>query len=867
MAPLSWLFLATVIVGIGTLVRRHEYLPSHGYFTDEQAPAHESSNGIRRYPINSNEATGTGSERPVLLQGWDHRPDHWGLQELMLRVGHYPQYVKDLTVQPVTHARNINKEQCILPGTSVANYLSDHDILFFTNSKENGPFMKDLYSDYQTPSPVQHINGFEVFSAVGRLKSHPFHKHGESWLGQVEGRRMWWFLPPSAPKPERANACLYMTGEVPLPPGAVSCVQNPGEVVWFPKDWYHATCALDEWTVGIGAQNGRIIRQTFKALDADRTFTREEIRVTLKECLSVTTTIPKTTTTITPTTKSKVADSTTAKKDDKWKWFGGDLNSYYNSLEKDHNRDPTNPAKYAVHRWLGPSRSTEEQYKLLDTAVARHHDSSPLANLRVLDGGCGLGSGLMWMETHHPHWTLTGYTVSDEQYNFITNKLPEHQFRVHLKSYDDLDDGMEYDFIYSIEALIHSPDIKKTMEVWSNHLAPGGIIAVIDDYLSRGVDKNEEGIQDFAKSWLANSLVTVAELGTIGREFGLEVIENRDLDAEYRIIELNYRNKNTDIHPFGGRTHQAWMGSKWRQRLTFEGKVTYNLVLLQKPGRPPMTTTIITESKMADAAMTKKDLTECLVVPLKSNMEQGAEFSLITPQLMSGRGGNACISSWYCCNKGFEWYDNLAAHRTDTTDSLKLDRGLFGHYIDSFAKHLNEHYQNYPASAATGRFLDIGGTGSTASGMTKVTSQFQNFAGPLEYWKIDSDPAADSLQRTLYCDIDDCPQAETCGFDVTFSHSVLERAQRPWESFDTIARITKKGGLTMHLVPFSYQYHATPDDNYRFSHKALTTLLEDRGFDVLEVGYDICTKPETMLRRVDEHYDTIWLTYVIGRKR
>ena len=71
----------------------------------------------------------------------------------------------------------------------------------------------------------------------------------------------------------------------------------------------------------------------------------------------------------------------------------------------------------------------------------------------------------------------------------------------------------------------------------------------------------------------------------------------------------------------------------------------------------------------------------------------------------------------------------------------------------------------------------------------------------------------------------------------------------------------------MHLVPWSYQYHATPDDNYRFSHKALTTLLEDRGFEVLDVGYDICTQPEHMLKnRKDEHFEKIWLTYVVGRK-
>ena len=51
----------------------------------------------------------------------------------------------------------------------------------------------------------------------------------------------------------------------------------------------------------------------------------------------------------------------------------------------------------------------------------------------------------------------------------------------------------------------------------------------------------------------------------------------------------------------------------------------------------------------------------------------------------------------------------------------------------------------------------------------------------------------------------DCSKAADCEFDVTFSHTVIEHSARPWDVFDTIARITKKGGLTLHVVPFSYQ--------------------------------------------------------------
>jgi len=193
---------------------------------------------------------------------------------------------------------------------------------------------------------------------------------------------------------------------------------------------------------------------------------------------------------------------------------------------------------------------------------------------------------------------------------------------------------------------------------------------------------------------------------------------------------------------------------------------------------------------------------------------------------------------------------------------LKLDSNLFGFYLESFATHLTKFY----SKVQEGTFLDIGGTGSVASGMTQVQEKFKHFAGPLQYKLLDSDPAARSIPNAIVCNIEHCPQVTDCSYDVTFSHTVLEHSLRPWLAFDTIARITKKGGLSLHLVPFSYQYHATPMDAYRFSHEALTTLFEDRGFSILDIGYDICTKPHKMRHAVDEHYETIWLTYVVAQK-
>lgn len=532
---------------------------------------------------------------------------------------------------------------------------------------------------------------------------------------------------------------------------------------------------------------------------------------------------------------------------------------------------------------MGPEGSTLTHYELVRRAIYElvlgkfpppSQSAGDSDRIRVFDAGCGLGPGLMWFEQHEPRWDLVGHTISEEQHKWIVNDLPAHKFRAKLLSYDEpLDGGKESPFnaVYSIEAAIHSPDLKKSLEAWSAALLPGGVVVIIDDFLSLGVPRDDPDVDLFARSWIANAVHTTVEIAAWAGGMGMTLVRDRDLGSEFQIIKRNYRNKAPVLRDEQGRVHQGWLGSKVRQKLMMDGKISYRLIVLQKKG---------VTAKKDDTMSTKSQSQSCASVPTQTNTNGAKNPTLsiiIDPKLMSGKGAKggqqmACISSWYCCDQGVKLWDELETSRTERTGFLQLPRELFGHYLTSFAKHLTDFYQTYPArypegGTEQGIFLDIGGTGSVASGMTQVTSKFANFAGPLKYWVLDSDPDAKKLTNAVVCDIDNCPAAPDCGYDVTFSHTVLEHAARPWKSFDTIARITKRGGLTLHLVPWSYQYHATPDDNYRFSHKALRTLLEDRGFEVLDVGYDVCTQPEHMLKtRKDEHFEKIWLTYVVGRK-
>lgn len=91
------------------------------------------------------------------------------------------------------------------------------------------------------------------------------HVHEETWLAVLHGRKAWWIAPeePSEEilREEHANArhpCQWL--EESPPAGLRFCVQQPGEVIYFgPR--LHATCNLDPFVFGIGAQ-GRLPKMT-----------------------------------------------------------------------------------------------------------------------------------------------------------------------------------------------------------------------------------------------------------------------------------------------------------------------------------------------------------------------------------------------------------------------------------------------------------------------------------------------------------------------------------------------------------------------------------------------------------------------------
>lgn len=114
----------------------------------------------------------------------------------------------------------------------------------------------------------------------------PFHRHASTWQLQLMGRKEWHLVPPG----RMAGALADAVGPWVYPPDAfarevadrplglrpIRCTQKPGEVLYFPHQWWHATVNLDELTLSWGMKfrgNNRV-----RGLDSSKCEGGEQIK-------------------------------------------------------------------------------------------------------------------------------------------------------------------------------------------------------------------------------------------------------------------------------------------------------------------------------------------------------------------------------------------------------------------------------------------------------------------------------------------------------------------------------------------------------------------------------------------------------------
>ena len=96
-----------------------------------------------------------------------------------------------------------------------------------------------------------------------------FHSHTENWLAQVQGRKAWSLAAPGSnmrPEWQAGNGCALFQSAVGVKP--IQCIVEPGQAIYLPTDWSHATCNLDPLTLSFGGQGDIGVFSGRKLIDA-----------------------------------------------------------------------------------------------------------------------------------------------------------------------------------------------------------------------------------------------------------------------------------------------------------------------------------------------------------------------------------------------------------------------------------------------------------------------------------------------------------------------------------------------------------------------------------------------------------------------
>ena len=150
-------------------------------------------------------------------------------------------------------------------------------------------------------------------------------------------------------------------------------------------------------------------------------------------------------------------------------------------------------------------------------------------------------------------------------------------------------------------------------------------------------------------------------------------------------------------------------------------------------------------------------------------------------------------------------------------------------------------------------FLDVGGR----------KGEFRKHTKGFEYLILEIDKDCKDRKNTLIGDICKCPNIPNESYDIIFSNDVFEHIEAPWLAADECIRICKKGGLLIHIAPFSARYHPVPVDTFRYSHYGFKCLFERYGnVKTVLTGYI----KKSNEKEPDKRWKERWSTIYIGEK-
>eukprot|EP01065_Artemidia_motanka_P045136 TRINITY_DN6566_c0_g1_i1.p1 TRINITY_DN6566_c0_g1~~TRINITY_DN6566_c0_g1_i1.p1 ORF type:complete len:543 (+),score=168.56 TRINITY_DN6566_c0_g1_i1:82-1710(+) len=463
-----------------------------------------------------------GQREPTIMGGWELPDVAFQQPAFVASFGHFSQYVKNASGKPVLED---GAPRLVSTGKFLFQMVTKLSTQFIsTNDHENPPFMAAVRGTYTPPTAVSHIDGVNTFTASARAAGRRWHLTSESWVGQVQGSRVWWVMPRGTDwrRYAREDPCVYLLKKN-APKGARSCVLSPGQILYIPDSWVVASCSLSDWSLAVGAQTTNFDDRLVVPFESGMAHSPAKLRA------------PR-------------------------------------NIQK-----PADLAPLAHNRPVGKANSPLETFNAVWSALRSF--GMTRTPQKVLDTGCGLGAALMWFEMKEPSWALSAYTNSEANFGFMQSKLPPHRFTVRRGSVSGADGP--WDIVLAIESLSQVSNLASTLRLWSQNLRRGGMLVIVDEFLVKKEDSGDPEVQRL-KDIHSASLVTATRLLAFAHVLGFVTARDKDLGKEFHIMKYNMHGR-VPHSPVGRGPSSA---RQLRDRLLAQGKLKYRMMVLRKAKEP-----------------------------------------------------------------------------------------------------------------------------------------------------------------------------------------------------------------------------------------------------------------------------------------
>lgn len=236
------------------------------------------------------------------------------------------------------------------------------------------------------------------------------------------------------------------------------------------------------------------------------------------------------------------------------RWFDGTVRvpsrdrvaAYYDASTRRFLRLGGSGAALAIHRPLwAPGISDPEQAAAHVNILVRHAAEGALGRTpeRVRDLGCGVGGTLLHLAGQWPRAELTGLTLSAEQAELAASHAQARGYGERilvLRSDFSLPTTLpRADLVVAIESHVHAGSADAFLRSAQSHLAPGGVLIIIDDMLTvpasaldrRGVRL----VSAFRRGWRLGHVTPAQGLVDTAQGLGYRLVDQSDLSPLLRL--------------------------------------------------------------------------------------------------------------------------------------------------------------------------------------------------------------------------------------------------------------------------------------------------------------------------------------------